>query len=76
MIAEVGALDWLGIIPVLVIIGALIWGFCLAGRWAKSVPMQMLLGLLLGVGIMIGVVCVLCGVVFVGCVIMESRTFR
>jgi hypothetical protein len=66
----------LQLVPALVIIGALIWGFNLAGRWAKSVPMQMLLGLLLGFGIMIGVVCVLCGVLFAGCLIMGSPSFR
>jgi len=66
----------LQIVPALVIIGAMIWGFNLAGRWAKSVPMQMLLGLLLGFGIMIGVVCVLFGVLFAGCLIMGSPSFR
>jgi hypothetical protein len=66
----------LQLVPALVIIGALIWGFNLAGRWAKSVPMQMLLGLLLGFGIMIGVLCVLCGVLFAGCLIMGSPSFR
>ena len=66
----------LNLIPALVIIGALIWGFSLAGRWAKSVPMQMLLGLLLGFGIMIGVVCVLFGVMFAGCLIMGQPSFH
>ena len=66
----------LNLIPALVIIGAMIWGFSLAGRWAKSVPMQMLLGLLLGFGIMIGVVCALCGVMFAGCLIMGSPSFH
>jgi hypothetical protein len=66
----------LNIIPVLVIIGALIWGFSLAGRWAKSVPVQMLLGVLLGFGIMVGVVCVLFGVMFAGCLIMGSPSFH
>ena len=66
----------LNIIPALVIIGAMIWGFKLSGRWAKSVPMQMLLGLLLGFGIMIGVVCVLFGVMFAGCLIMGSPSFH
>ena len=66
----------LNLIPAVVIIGALIWGFSLAGRWAKSVPMQMLLGLLLGFGIMIGVVCVLFGVLFAGCLIMGSPSFH
>lgn len=64
------------IIPALVLIGAMIWGFNLAGRWAKSVPMQMLLGLLLGFGILIGVVCVLFGVLFAGCLIMGSPSFH
>ena len=66
----------LNLIPALVIIGAMIWGFSLAGRWAKSVPMQMLLGLLLGFGIMIGVVCALCGVLFAGCLILGSPSFH
>jgi hypothetical protein len=66
----------LNIVPALVIIGAMIWGFSLAGRWAKSVPMQMFLGLLLGFGIMVGVVCVLFGVMFAGCLIMGSPSFH
>ena len=66
----------LNLIPALVLIGAMIWGFSLAGRWTKTVPMQMLLGLLLGVGIMIGVLCVLFGVLFAGCLIMGSPSFH
>ena len=66
----------LNIINALVIIGAMIWGFKLAGRWAKSVPMQMFLGLVLGFGIMIGVACVLCGVMFAGCLVMGSPSFH
>ena len=66
----------LNIIPALVIIGAMIWGFSLAGRWAKSVSVQMLLGLVLGFGIMIGVVCVLFGVLFAGCLIMGYPSFH
>ena len=66
----------LNIVPVLVLIGAIIWGFNLAGRWAKTVPMQMLLGLVLGFGIMIGVVCVLFGVMFAGCLILGSPSFH
>jgi hypothetical protein len=63
-------------IPMLILIGAMIWGFKLAGRWATSVPMQMFLGLLLGFGILIGVVCVLFGVLFAGCLIMGSPSFH
>ena len=66
----------LSILPMLVVIGAMIWGFSLAGRWAKTVPMQMLLGLLLGFGIMFGVMCVLFGVMFAGCLIMGSPSFH
>ena len=66
----------LNIIPVLVIIGAMIGGFKLAGRWAKTAPMQVLIGFLLGIGIMIGVVCVLFGVLFAGCIIMGSPSFH
>ena len=66
----------LSILPMLVVIGTMIWGFSLAGRWAKTVPMQMLLGLLLGFGIMFGVMCVLFGVMFAGCLIMGSPSFH
>ena len=66
----------LSILPMLVVIGAMIWGFSLAGRWAKTVPMQMLLGLLLGFGIMFGVMCVLFGMMFAGCLIMGSPSFH
>ena len=64
----------LNIVPVLILIGAVIWGFRLAGRWAKSVPMQIFLGLVLGFGIMIGVMCVIFGVLFAGCIIMGSQS--
>ena len=66
----------LNFIPVLVIIGAMVWGFKLAGRRAKSVPVQLLLGFLLGFGIMIGVVCVLFGVLFAGCLIAGAPSFH
>jgi len=66
----------LNLIPALLLIGTMIWGFRLAGRWAKTVPMQMLLGLLLGFGILIGVLCVLFGVLFAGCLILGSPSFH
>lgn len=66
----------LSILPMLVVMGAMIWGFSLAGRWAKTVPMQMLLGLLLGFGIMFGVMCGIFGVMFAGCLIMGSPSFH
>lgn len=66
----------LNLIPALVLVGAMVWGFSLAGRWAKTVPMQMLLGLLMGFGILLGVVCVLFGVLFAGCIIMGSPSFH
>ena len=66
----------LNLIPLLVLFGAMFWGFKLAGRWAKSVPVQLLLGFLLGLGIMAGVVCVLFGVLFAGCIIMGSPSFH
>ena len=56
----------LSLIRAAVIIAAMIWGFKLAGRWAKSVPMQMLLGVL----------CVLLGVTFAGCLIAGSPSFH
>ncbi len=69
-------MQFLNIIPALVIIGALIWGFKLAGRCTASVPFQMFLGVLLGFAILVGVVCVLFGVLFAGCLIMGSPSFH
>ena len=66
----------LNLIPLLVLVGAMFWGFKLAGRWAKSVPVQLFLGFLLGLGIMVGVVCVLFGVLFAGCIILGSPSFH
>ncbi len=66
----------LGLLPVFIVVGAMLWGFSLAGRWAKSVPMQILLGVLLGSGIMFGVVCVIFGVIFAGCLIAGSPSMH
>ncbi len=63
-------------IPALILIGAMIGGFMLAGRWVENVFLQLLLGALLGVGIIIGLVCVVLGVVFAGCLIMGSPSFH
>jgi len=60
----------------LIFIGAMIWGFKIAGRKAKSVPVQMLLGFVFGFLILAGVVCVLCGILFVGCLVTGPPSFR
>jgi hypothetical protein len=66
----------LNVIPGLALIGAMIWGFKLAGKKTTSVPLQMLLGFILGCGIIVGIMCVLFGVMFAGCLIMGSPSFR
>jgi hypothetical protein len=66
----------LQLVPPLIFIGAMIWGFKIAGRKTESVPLQMVLGVVLGFGILIGVVCVLCGVLFAGCLIAGSPSFH
>jgi len=67
---------FLDFIPALVLIGAMVWGFQIAGRRVENVGLQLLLGALLGVGILIGVVCVICGVLFAGCLIMGAPSFH
>ena len=66
----------LGLVPLAILIGTMVWGFKIAGRMAKTVPMQVLLGFVLGILILIGVVCVLCGVLFAGCLILGSPSFH
>ncbi len=66
----------LNLIPALIFFGAMIWGFKIAGRKTASVPLQMLLGVVLGFGILLGLVCVLCGVLFAGCLIAGSPSFH
>ena len=66
----------MGAIPALILIGAMIGGFMLAGRWVENVFLQLLLGALLGVGIIIALVCVICGVLFAGCLIMGAPSFH
>ena len=66
----------LNLVPALIIIGAMIWGFKIAGRKTNSVPMQLLLGVLLGFGVLIGVSCLLFGVLFAGCLIADAPSFH
>ena len=66
----------LNLVPALIFIGAMIWGFKIAGRKTSSVPVQLLLGVVLGFGILIGVMCLLFGVLFAGCLIAGATSFR
>lgn len=47
-------------------------GFLVVGRWVDNVVAQLFFGALMGVAIMIGVICVLTGVVFAGCLLTSS----
>ncbi len=68
--------DLLNVIPGLVLIAAMIWGFKLAGRKTASVPVQMLLGFVLGCGIMVGITCVIFGIAFAGCLFLSGPKFH
>ena len=66
-------MEW---IPALIIIAAMIWGFKIASRRVENVALQLLLGALLGVGILIGVACVIGGVLSAGCFITGAPSFH
>ena len=59
-------------IALLILAGFFVAGFLVVGRWVDNVPAQLLLGALMGIAIMIGVACVLMGVAFAGCVLMNG----
>ena len=62
------------ILGVLVVMGV---GIALAGRWCKTVPMQILVGILLGLGGALALGVLLLGVLFAGCVVLAStNSFR
>ena len=63
-------------IVALILIGAMIGGFMLAGRWVENVALQLLLGALLGVAILFGVACVIGGIIFAGCLINGAPSFH
>jgi len=63
-------------IGALLLAAAMVGGFMLAGRWVENVPLQLLLGAVLGVGILIGIGCVIAGILFAGCVIMGAPSFH
>ena len=71
-----GIVALLNLVPALIFIGAMIWGFKIAGRKTSSVPVQLLLGVVLGFGILIGVMCLLFGVLFAGCLIAGAPSFH
>ena len=62
----------MGFIAPLILIIPFIVGFLIVGRWVNNVPAQLLLGALMGIAIMVGVACVLTGIAFAGCVLMNG----
>ncbi len=56
-------------IVALLLIGAFVVGFLIAGKWVENVALQLLLGALMGVVIMVGAACVLFGIAFAGCLL-------
>jgi hypothetical protein len=64
------------LIPPLLLVGAMIWGFNIAGRRVENVGLQLLLGAVIGFGIIIGAACVLFGILFAGCLITGAPSFH
>lgn len=54
------------------LVAAFVGGFLLAGRWFKSIPLQLLFGALLGVGIVIVICATFLGVAFAGCLFFAA----
>jgi hypothetical protein len=68
-----------GLISALVIagmIGALFWGFILAGRKIDNVVLQLVVGAIIGFGVIMGAICVLTGIIFAGCLISGGPSFH
>lgn len=63
----------MNIVAIAILVAIFIGGFLLAGRWVKSVPLQLLLGVVLGVGIVIVLIVSFLGIAFAGCVLL-ART--
>jgi hypothetical protein len=57
------------VIALALIAGVFVTGFLLAGRMVKSVPMQLFLGFMLGVGLCVTLAMTALGVAFAGCVL-------
>jgi hypothetical protein len=66
----------LGLIPLFLVLGAMVWGFKIASRRVENVFYQLLLGGVIGFGIIIGAVCVLFGILFAGCLITGAPSFH
>ena len=55
-----------------ILIAAFVGGFLLAGRWAQTVVLQLILGVVLGVAIICALAFTLLGVAFAGCLLTGS----
>ena len=62
----------MGAIAAIILIGAFVVGFLIVGKWVDNIFAQLLLGALMGMAIMAGVACVLMGVAFAGCLLMNG----
>jgi len=64
------------LLPPLLLVGAMVWGFKIAAKRVENVGLQLLLGAVIGFGIIIGAVCVLFGILFAGCLITGGPSFH
>lgn len=62
----------MGAVAALILVGAFAAGFLIVGKWVDNIFAQLLLGALIGMAIMAGVACVLMGVAFAGCLLMNG----
>jgi hypothetical protein len=60
------------IVALAVLVAVFTGGFLLAGRWVKSIPLQLLLGAALGIGICMVIVATFLGIAFTGCMVWAA----
>jgi hypothetical protein len=61
------------VVTIAVLVAVFIGGFLLAGRWVKSIPLQLLLGAVLGVGIVVVLIVSFVGVALAGCLLLARQ---
>jgi hypothetical protein len=60
-------------IGALILVGAFLAGFLIVSKWVDNIVAQLFLGAIMGAILMIGVVCVIFGVMFAGCLLTNAK---
>ena len=61
------------VVAIAILVAVFAGGFLLAGRWVKSIPLQLLLGAVLGVGIVVVLVVSFVGIALAGCLLFDRQ---